>query len=255
MATSTDNQPQRDPEIASFDGLWGGGYFEGDPLDPHARSHYSAIDQQNGYLQQPSDLPAQQMGCVSALYATYLLTIRNRLPASATVLEIGPGRGGWTKALLTQNPSKIFALDALSAEHNGFYQHVGHDSRVTYVQVDDLECSCVPDRSVDFFFSFGVFCHISRRGTEAYFASIARKMKFGATGFCMISDYEKMGQALGVVVSQEEHDQPEAGRWYHLGRAWFCETLMKYGFEVLDPDIGVLVRDPIVHFRLASTMS
>ena len=255
MSSTAVANNMRDPEIASFETLWAGGYFEGDPLDPHARSHYSALDNQNGYSEQPSNLPARQMGFISALHATYLLTIRNRLPVLATVLEIGPGRGGWTKALLTQNPSKIYALDALSAEHNGFYSYVGNDNRVTYVQVDNFECAPVPDCSVDFFFSFGVFCHISRRGTETYFSSIARKMKQGATGYCMISDYEKMGRALGHVVSQNEHDQPEAGRWYHLGQTWFCEMLNKHGFEILDSDIGVLVRDPIVHFRRSHSAS
>ena len=94
-----------DPEVDSFKGLWPGGYFEGDPLDRHARSHYGAIDVRNGYVEQPGGLVAQQLGYVSVLYAVYLLTIRNRLPPAATVLEIGPGRGGWTKALLTQNPN------------------------------------------------------------------------------------------------------------------------------------------------------
>ena len=238
-----------DPEVASFDGIWAGGYFEGDPLDPHALSHYAAIDHRNGYLLQPTELTARPISYISVLYATYLLTIRNKLPERAVVLEIGPGRGGWTKALLGQSVQKLYALDALSAEHNGFWTYVGNDPRVVYTQVGDFECTPVPDREIDFFFSFGVFCHISRRGTEAYFTSVARKMKPGATGFCMISDYDKMGKALGTVISQEEHDQPEPGRWYHLGTDWFCSLLNAKGFDVLDEDIGVIIRDPIVHFR------
>ena len=165
------------------------------------------------------------------------------------MLEVGPGRGGWTKAILSQSPERIYALDAQPADHNGFWTYVGNDPRVSYTQVGDFECTPVPDRAIDFFFSFGVFCHISRRGTEAYFTSIARKMRPGAIGFCMISDYDKMGKALGIVVSKEEHDQPEPGRWYHLGTDWFCSMLDASGFDVLDEDIGVKIRDPVVHFR------
>ena len=238
-----------DAEILSFQSLWEGGYFEGDPLDPTGLSHYAAIDAKNGYCTQPQNLVSRQLGFISVLYATYLLTIRGRLNPGAVVLEIGPGRGAWTKALLDQNPKAIYALDALSAAHNGFWAHVGEDHRVTYNQVTDFECSCVPDRSIDFFYSFGVFCHISRRGTEAYFESIKRKMKPGATGFCMISDYDKMSSALGYEISKAEHDEPEPGRWFHLGTDWFCNMLNTKGFEVLDRDIGVLVRDPITHFR------
>ena len=107
----------------------------------------------------------------------------------------------------------------------------------------------MPDGSIDFFFSFGVFCHISRRGTEEYFKAITRKMKAGATGFCMISDYAKMSIALGEHVSTEEHQDPLPGRWFNLGTDWFCEMLSSNGFEILDADLDVLARDPIVGFR------
>ena len=138
------------------------------------------------------------------LYATYLLTIRKQVPYDATVLEIGPGRGAWTKAILRQRPQRVYALNALSAEHNRFWEYVGHNDVVRYFQVQDFSCSQVPEQSIDFFFSFGVFRHFNRRGTEASFTAMSQKMKPAATGFCMISDYQKFASMEGRNMSSAE---------------------------------------------------
>jgi hypothetical protein len=41
----------------------------------------------------------------------------------------------------------------------------------------------------------------------------------------------------------------EPGRWYHAGIDRTGNTLKELGWEVVDADIGVVPRDPIVHFR------
>ena len=70
-------------EIASFEGLWKGGYYEGDPLDPLSRSTFG------------------NYGYVSVLYATYLACIKPYITAETRALELGPGRGAWTKTMLS----------------------------------------------------------------------------------------------------------------------------------------------------------
>jgi Methyltransferase domain len=243
------------PEITSFQGLWAGGYYAGDPTNPNGRSDYSEIDTRFGYADQnviaaQKNIRAKEVGFVSTLYATYLIAIRNRVRGK-TVLEIGPGRGAWTKAILSEGASLVYALDALPPEHNGFFDFIGENNRhvVTYVQVTDFNCEGVPDNSIDYFFSFGCFCHISRAGTKDYFANIYSKMTSGADGYVMISDYEKRDRAWGTKTSLVEDETPTPGRWYHLGDAWFCNMIEDCGFEVIDRDIGTNLRDPIVFFR------
>jgi len=111
-------------EIKSFDGVWRGGYYEGDPLDPLASSTYG------------------QIGYVSVLHATWLRCIKPYVSQDTVALELGPGRGGWTKTLLPAR--EVWALDALSAEHNHFWQYIGPQRHVRYVQVEDLSCSILP---------------------------------------------------------------------------------------------------------------
>jgi len=244
-------------EIESFKELWAGGYCEGNPLDPHAKSSYSVQDVLNGYCDQRAPLApdgtaiAGETGFLSTLYVTYLMTIRNRV-AGKTVLEIGPGRGCWTRAMLHEGAKFIYALDALSAEHNAFFEHVGEAARgqVKYSVVDDFSCRDVPDGSIDFVFSFGCFCHLSRASVAQYMRSIRTKMRSGADGFIMISDYDKRDAVLRVSSNKEEDQTPSPGRWYHIGIDWFASTAQMLGFEVIDRDIGCNLRDPVVHFRL-----
>lgn len=60
-------------ELKSFENLWEGGYFEGDPLNPMERSSYG------------------QLGFMSILHATYLRCIRPYIKNYTVSLEIGPG--------------------------------------------------------------------------------------------------------------------------------------------------------------------
>ncbi len=244
-------------ELDSFQGLWKGGYFEGNPLDPITSSGYGAL----GYM--------------SVLHATYLACIRPFITADTVALEIGPGRGGWTRAMLPAR--EVWCLDALPAEHNQFWQYVGPQAHVRYFQVNDFSCSDLPDNKFDFLFSFGCLCHVSFDGIEAYMTNLWNKLRPGAHAMVMVADYEKYnwaarnqqaldirralspmnglpwngqplpGQALPIK-SLVEDDQPSPGRWYHAGLERTCRMLTEKGYRILQADVGVNFRDPMIHF-------
>jgi hypothetical protein len=253
-------------ELESFQNLWKGGYSEGNPLDPMGISGYGAL----GYM--------------SVLHVVYLTCIKPYVTNRSTVLEIGSGRGCWTKTLLHAN--EVWCLDALSAEHNGFWSYLGHPTNVKYFQVSDFSCSMLPEDKFSYLFSFGCFCHISFEATTEYMKNLYPKLKAGAHCFVMIADYDKRNTALdnignlsiGHIFSQVRHymplrlvwklidgdkalkrqhgnradkdedDVPRPGRWYHAGIGRTCEMLEKLGYNIVDPDVGATHRDPIVHF-------
>ena len=70
-------------ELASFEGVWRGGYYEGDPLEPLSRSGYG------------------QIGYISVVRATYLRCIKPYVNSETVAIEIGAGRGAWTRSMLT----------------------------------------------------------------------------------------------------------------------------------------------------------
>jgi hypothetical protein len=246
-------------ELESFQKLWRGGYFEGQPLDPLAPSAY------------------HHLGFISILHATYLRCIKPYVTKRSASLEIGPGRGAWTRCLL---PSKeVYALDALSAEHNGFFQYLGNPANVKYFQVQDFECEMLPENHFDFMFSHGCLCHVSFDGISQYAKNIFGKMKSGSECFWMVADYEKFNAAYATFsiwdalpssvpaqgkilleqlkqlaqkvhhVSLEEDLTPAPGRWFNAGIARTCAMLENVGYEIVDPDVGTNLRDPIIHFR------
>ena len=249
-------------ELKSFETVWEGGYFEGDPLNPLAKSSY------------------KQLGYISVLYATYLMCIKPYVNDQTISLEIGPGRGAWTKALL---PSKeVYALDALSEVHNRFYEYLGYPENVKYFHVQDFRCEMLPDNYFTYMFSFGTFCHVSFEGITEYAIHIFPKLKSSSHCFWMVADYEKYNRAVAnfdklsylattmplkpryflmrwlfkyrmkqerpVPLKIDANDQPAPGRWYHAGIERTCAMLQKVGYQILDPDVGTCLRDPIIHF-------
>jgi SAM-dependent methyltransferase len=254
-------------ELQSFTKLWSGGFHGGDPLDPLGYSTYAA------------------MGYMSVLHATYLACIKPYVHADTVALEIGPGRGAWTRALLPAR--EVWCLDALSAEHNGFWEYVGKQSHVRYFKVEDFECNELPDNHFDYVFSFGCLCHVSFDGITAYLTNLRRKLKPGANCFLFVADYDKYNAALedikrlyvgrayatgrryaaarwvwrtlalmgrqnrmfGSPLDKNESPEHVAGRWYHAGVSRTCGVLRELGYEVVDEDVGTIHRDPIIHFR------
>ena len=248
-------------EIASFEGLWKGGYYEGDPLDPLSRSTFG------------------DYGYVSVLYATYLACIKPYITAETRALELGPGRGAWTKTMLSAK--EVWTLDALSAEYNGFFEYLNYPLNVRYIQVNDFECRDLPDKHFDYMFSFGCLCHVSFEGITEYAKNLFPKLASGANCFWLVADKEKysrflksekrfdiwralmpkrrrMTPVMKLLEAFSSATRPSfvtddvfaegRGRWHGAGTDRTCEMLGAAGYKVVDRDIGVLPRDPIIHF-------
>lgn len=243
-------------------GIWRGGYYEGDPSDPAGPSSYG------------------ELGYISVLHATYLRCIKPYIAIDTVALEIGPGRGAWTKALLAAK--EVHVLDAMSAEHNGFYDFVGRHSHVYYHEVDDFRCEVLPNDHFTYMFSFGCLCHVSFQGISEYAVSLFPKLKRGCMCFWMVGDYTKYSEALKLrealsplppllslrrryaplmwaykAIRQRKLDvcpQPTSdsdrtpGRWYNAGTERTCSMLEEVGYRIVDRDVGTVLRDPIICF-------
>jgi SAM-dependent methyltransferase len=255
-------------ELESFRDLWHGGFFAANPAEKLA--------------------PLWLESMVGGYHVIYLACIRPWLTGRTNVLEIGCGRGAWTRLFL--GAERITCVDALSAEHNAFFSYVGQVDNVRYHQVEDFTLSMVPDKTVDYVFSYDALCHVSFAGISEYARSLHRVMKEGAHGFVMVADYRKYNEfvdglgsdnALAALLpkhrypmvrrlgarlirqysrwdahrrgihhlNQSEDDAPSPGRWYHAGAAETSSLLRSIGFMVLDEDMGVDPRSPVIHFQ------
>jgi hypothetical protein len=249
-------------EIKSFESLWPGGYYGGDPLEPTGQSTY------------------RELGFMSALHVTYLRCIKPYVNSETIALEIGPGRGAWTRALL--GCKEVWCLDALPEDHNKLYEFLGYPSNVKYLHVNDFNCGALPDNHFTYLFSFGCLCHVSFEGITQYAGNLFPKLRQSANCFWMVADYQKFNRALnnvsrlsiienlfpggrryrglkaiirfvsamrvGGLKSKDKDDLPLPGRWYDAGIDRTCTMLEKLGYTIIDQDTGVSHRDPVIHF-------
>ncbi|MEW5816789.1 MAG: hypothetical protein AB1798_15515 [Spirochaetota bacterium] len=250
-----------------FSEIWHGGYFEGDPLDPMGPSKY------------------RRLGYISLLHAVYQVCIRPYIHPKTIALEIGPGRGAWTKGMLCAR--EVWCLDAKSRDDNRIDEYLGYPSNLVYHQVHDFSCSMLPDDRFTYLFSFGCLCHVPWDGICQYATNLYGKLKEGAEAFWMVADYEKRNEISRNFYRYDVHFrtlpsrvfrvlewwnrwdsgrywgpdneppldkesdalQGNPGRWYHSGAARTAEMLRRIGYHVVSEDIGLLPRDALLHFR------
>jgi SAM-dependent methyltransferase len=98
------------------------------------------------------------------------------------VLEIGCGAGYWTK-FLCEHSKNVTAIDLIP---NSPFEL----DNFTYIENKNMQFDCkdIQDESVDFAFSFGVFCHLSSSACESYLKDVFRVLKKGGTAIFMYSD-------------------------------------------------------------------
>jgi hypothetical protein len=251
-------------ELQSFLTIWKDGYFEGDVQDEIAFSSYG------------------RSGFMSILYATYIKCIKPYINEDTVALEIGPGRGAWTKTML--HAKDVVVMDALSAEHNLFWEHIGNQSNVKYIQVSDFSCNELQDNYFTYMFSFGCLCHVSFDGISEYAKNLYPKLKSGSNCFWMIADYDNYNKLIEreneldlvlkslkkkkilfpilmayklflffkskrVSLDKNEANDPRPGRFYHAGIERCCEMLKSVGYKIIEKDTSTNHRDPIIHFR------
>lgn len=231
-----------------------------------------------------SDSGYGTLSFMSVLHVTYLRCIRPYVKPETVALEIGPGKGAWTKALL--DSKEVWVLDALPPEHNQFFEYLGNPQNVKYFQVKDLKCEMLPDDFFTYMFSFGCLCHVSFEGITQYAANLYPKLRKGSNCFWMVADYEKYNVAVSMQdslsmlrfvvppsgrrylpvkwlvrllmrkvfpkpwtpLAADKDEEPRPGRWYNAGIERTCNMLIANGYEIVDPDVGTNLRDPIIHF-------
>lgn len=98
------------------------------------------------------------------------------------VLEIGCGAGYWTK-FLCEHSNNVIAIDLIP---NSPFQL----DNFTYIENKNMQFDCknIQDESIDFAFSFGVFCHLSASACESYLKDVFRVLTKGGTAIFMYSD-------------------------------------------------------------------
>jgi SAM-dependent methyltransferase len=192
------------------------------------------------------------------------------------LLEIGCGGGQWSKFIYELNIfDKIYCIDVLSEEHNNFWNYIGHEKKdkITYFQVKDFSLDCIPNNSLDYVFSYDVFCHISYFGHEEYLKNLSNKCKSQCELFIMYADPYKYfknepehihiqynyAKYKGITVKNNDelakflvddcNSEPIPGRWYWIGINNFIKLCNTNNYEVINTDLNIDKTNPITLFK------
>ena len=175
---------------------------------------------------------------------------------------------------------KSTCIDVLSEEHNEFWKYLGEDAKkvVEYIQVENFDLDFIEDNSLDYVFSYDVFCHMSYSTIEAYLNSLYKKCKKEAKLLIMYADpakylksepenryhvikylpkkkfMYKISNKLLISNAIEDRDgEPSSPdyepRWYWIGIENFINLCQKSGFEIINEDLNIDKTNPITLFK------
>jgi len=168
------------------------------------------------------------------------------------VLELGPGSGSWTRAILKHVPrGEVHTVDFQDVR--GWIRPQPGSGRLVCYQVSDNSFAGVPVASFDFFWSFGVLCHNNAEHIREILRNVLSKMRPGAHAAHQIGDWHKLdqlrwGRRWGVPARFK--NLPDLAIWWPRNSAeQTCMIAVEEGWEVVERDLGVLRRDSLCVFR------
>lgn len=145
---------------------------------------------------------------------------------AATALEIGCGAGFWTDRYLAENFARVIALDVIP-------RPPFHSRNIDFIEVPDrnFDCHGVADQSVDFAWSFGVFCHMTLPSIERYLRGVFRVLRPGGRAALYFPNIDRRPGVATVA------NTPDTPPWVHCDMPTAVAMLERSGFV----DIGDLL--------------
>jgi SAM-dependent methyltransferase len=185
----------------------------------------------------------------------FMKAARPHLEPSSTVMELGPGRGSWTRALLHFVPEgQVHTVD---------YQDVTEwlrpdefGGRLHCHQVDDNSFAPLADGAFDFFFSFGVLCHNTTQAIGEVMANALPKMRPGGVAVHQYGDWEKLKRlgwdddrhGVQAVIQTLPDDHP-GNFWPRNDPERMASVCREAGWLVEEPDLDLFERDSVIRLR------
>lgn len=141
---------------------------------------------ENGYLETWEGDGYDWSAEIKNLISSQIGTLKDK-----AVVEIGCGAGYWSN-FLCENANFVSVIDIipnLVLPHNNYRYYENEDKQFC--------CPYLESESIDFVFSFGVFCHFSQEACEEYLKDIKRILRAGGTAIIMFADKNGLQKFYG----------------------------------------------------------
>jgi SAM-dependent methyltransferase len=184
-------------------------------------------------------------------YDVFQKAIQPFVGPNSRVLELGPGRGSWTRAILSLVPNgEVHTIDLHDVTR--FMDPSNWPGRLHCHQVTENDYRFLPDAYFDFFFSFGVLCHLVREERREVLQQALPKVRPGGYSAHEYGDWIKL-DAFGWIAGGMPQDLkclPDDESWWPRNDAHdMALTARAAGWRVVTPDLDILRRDGIIILR------
>jgi SAM-dependent methyltransferase len=194
---------------------------------------------ESGWLAGGDEWSGAWGGTESLWWGTLLPRIHAFLPAGV-VLELGPGQGRWSR-YLTELADQLILVDV--AEHcvDACRRRFAADATVSCHLGDGKRLPMVPDRSVDFAFSFDSLVHAEADVLESYAHELARTLKPDGIAFLHHSNMAvyRRGASLARRIPDVLRRQLTIHGVVVNVYAWRAETISAHQFAWVCADAGL----------------
>jgi hypothetical protein len=181
----------------------------------------------------------------------FLEAVKPYLTPASIVLELGPGRGSWSRAILQHIPEgQLYTADFV--ETRKWLNPERYAGRLTSFRVEDNSFSCFQNDYFDFFWSFGVLCHQNPHNISEILTNCLGKMKRGGIAVHQYADWQKLDQFgwRKGRVPERFKTLPDAEIWWPRNSREQMATVAKLaGWTVVSEDLGLLERDGMICLR------
>ncbi|MBF0099621.1 MAG: class I SAM-dependent methyltransferase [Desulfobacterales bacterium] len=134
----------------------------------------------------------QKLG--GSLSEFFYQVVKPRISPNDYILELGPGRGSWTRALIHEIPQgELHTIDLQDVSQwlNDVIDAYPQRLFINTVNKNELTYDCLKNDFFDMFFSFGVFCHMNIEDIVHFLITIRKKLKKNAVCIAQYSDWPK----------------------------------------------------------------
>lgn len=167
---------------------------------------------------------------------------------NSSVLELGPGRGSWSRAILKYIPNgELHTVDFQDVEP--WLKPKRYHNRLVCHKVNDNSFSSLPDNHFDFFWSFGVLCHNNTDNIKMILRNALKKIKPNGIAVHMYGDWDKLnayGWRRGGVPPEFQNKTDDEIWWPRNSRGKMTSIAIEAGWDVITPDLNLVKRDSII---------
>ena len=197
----------------------------------------------------PSSTRLKQEVLIGGSYRTaFFKAVFPFLQPNSTVLELGPGKGSWSRAILQHIPQgTLTTVDFVDV--TSWLSPAAFGGRLTCHKIDDFSLAELPDDHFDFCWSFGVLCHHTIEQIQPILAAVLRKMKAGGVSVHQYADWNKLyrsGRPLQVADLIQKPTEETESWWPSNSKEAMAVVAEKVGWRVIFDDLDLFERDGLI---------